>query len=134
VRARRAQGIPDSALAYVSPGGIIGSCISLFFCSLIAIFKGFNYFVPNYKTYGAFDYQNFITAYLGIPLYLIMIFGYKFFMKSKGVKPATADLYSGKARIDEEEAEYVAAEKARNEGRVATIWDKIYDRSLGLLF
>ncbi|OBT74705.1 hypothetical protein VF21_06985 [Pseudogymnoascus sp. 05NY08] len=137
VRARRAQNVPDSAMAFVSPGGIWGSYISLVFCCLIAIFKGFNYFLPKFTgkgAYGQWDYKNFITAYLGIPLYLIMIFGYKFIMKSEGVRPETADLYTGKARIDEEEQEYLAAEKARNGGKEETKWGRIYRRTIGTIF
>ena len=134
VRARRAQGVPDTALAFVSPGGIWGSYISLSFCCLIAVFKGFNYFLPDYTSYGKWDFKNFITAYLGIPLYLIMIGGYKLIMKSEGVRPETADLYSGKARIDEEEAEYIAAEKARNHGKEYGRWERIYNHSIGAIF
>lgn len=137
VRARRAQNVPDSALAFVSPGGIWGSYISLGFCILIAIFKGFNFFLPKYTgkgAYGKWDYKNFITAYLGIPLYLLMILGYKLIMKSEGVRPETADLYSGKARIDEEELEYLAAEKAKNGGKEETKWGRIYRRTIGTIF
>lgn len=114
-----------------------GSVGALIFCILIAFFKGFNYFVDSSVaggTYGAFDYKNFITAYLGIPLYIIMIFGYKLIMKSQGVKPATADLYSGKARIDEEEIEYLEAERLKNDGKPQSKLDKIYERTIGAVF
>lgn len=136
VRARKAQNVPDTALAFVAPGGIWGSYVSLFFCCLISVFKGYDYFVPNYKEggYGKWDYENFITAYLGIPLYLIMIFGYKIIMKSKGVRPETADLFSGKARIDEEEAEFLEAEKLANHGKEETKWGRIYRRTIGAVF
>jgi amino acid transporter len=137
VRARRAQNIPDTAMAFVAPGGKWGSIASLCFCILIAIFKGFDYFVHGSavgKTYGSWDYKNFITAYLGIPLYLIMIAGYKLLMKSKGVKPETADLYSGKAKIDEEEAEFLAREAIRKNGKEDTKWGGLYKRSIGAIF
>jgi amino acid transporter len=44
------------------------------------------------------------------------IFGYKFFMKSKMVKPHEADFYTGKDEIDREEEIFVArmAEKKAN--------------------
>jgi len=111
VRARKAQGIYDHELVYTAPLGIWGSYGALFMCIVIAIFKNFNVFVHS-KTYGKFDYKNFITGYLGIPLYLIMIFGYKVWMKTEGVKPALADLYSDKQRIDDEEAEFLALESS----------------------
>ena len=112
VRARKAQGIANSSLAYKAPFGIWGSYIALFFCCLIALTKNFNVFV------GKFDYANFITGYLGIPLYLIMIVGYKFIMKSQKVQSHTADLYTDKDIIDREEEEYLARRAQKlEEGR-----------------
>ncbi|KAF1931660.1 uncharacterized protein M421DRAFT_417425 [Didymella exigua CBS 183.55] len=125
VRARRAQGITDNQLAYVAPFGLWGSIIALFFCCLIALTKNFNVFTRSPKTYGDFDYKNFITGYLGIPIYLICIFGYKFFMKSKGVKPHEADFYSGKDEIDREEEAFLAAQAEKelaNEGKKGGSW------------
>ena len=120
IRARRAQNVPDTALAFVSPLGLPGSIVALVFSCLIAIFKGFNYFVHMPKTYGDFDYKDFITAYLGIPLFAIMFFGYKLAVGSKFVRPEEADLFSGKAKIDEEEAEFL---ETRTWGReVSVIW------------
>jgi amino acid transporter len=50
---------------------------------------------------------------------LICIFGYKFIMKSKMVKPHEADFYTGKAEIDREEEAFLAhaAEKKATEGK-----------------
>lgn len=41
------------------------------------------------------------------------IFGYKFFMKSKMVRPHEADFYTGKDEIDREEEAFVAAQAAK---------------------
>ncbi|KAH7064315.1 amino acid permease-domain-containing protein [Paraphoma chrysanthemicola] len=108
VRARRAQGITNDQLAYTAPFGLIGSYIGLFFCCLIALTKNFNVFTKG--KYGNFDYKNFVTGYLGIPVYLICIFGYKFFMKSKMVRPHEADFYTGKDEIDREEEAFLAVQ------------------------
>lgn len=64
VRARNAQGITRDQMAYVAPFGLWGSYIALFFCCLIALTKNFTVFVHDKKTYGNFDYKNFITGYL----------------------------------------------------------------------
>ncbi|EMD63666.1 hypothetical protein GGP41_005691 [Bipolaris sorokiniana] len=111
VRARNAQGITKDQMAYTAPFGLVGSYIALFFCILIALTKNFSVFTRG--SYGSFDYKNFITGYLGIPIYLICIFGYKFIMKSKMVRPHEADFYSGKAEIDREEEEFVAHAAAK---------------------
>lgn len=115
VHARRAQGVMDQDMPYVSPLGLYGTYFALVFCILIAIFSNFGVFVrvptrdpPN------FDYKTFITGYLGIPLYLIMIFGYKIVMKSKAKTPLTADIFTGKEFIDQEEQEFLALKEARN--------------------
>lgn len=99
VKARRAQGIADSQMVYRAPLGLWGSYVALAICCLIGLTKNFSVFV------GTFQYKNFITGYLGIPLYLIMIIGYKLVMRSKEIKPDKADLFSGKAQIDREERE-----------------------------
>ncbi|KAK6537343.1 hypothetical protein TWF694_011535 [Orbilia ellipsospora] len=98
VRARQAQGVDPSTLAYKAPFGIAGTYFALFWCILIALTKNFNVFVHT------FDYKNFITGYLGIPLYIIMIFGYKFIKRTKGIKAEEADLWTGKDVIDRDEA------------------------------
>lgn len=114
VRARRAQGLKKEDMAYTAPLGLYGTYFALVFCILIAVFSNFGVFVhvptranPN------FDYKTFITGYLGIPLYLIMIFGYKIMMKSKGKTPFDVDLYTGKDVIDQEEQAFLAEKGAR---------------------
>jgi len=114
VRARRAQGITDDQLAYTAPLGIWGSYGALVSCSIIAVFKNFNVFTYN-KTYGNFDYKNFITGYLGIPLYLIMIAWYKFYFKNTGIPASQADLFTGKDKIDREEEEFLRRKALKGE-------------------
>ncbi|KAF1957952.1 dicarboxylic amino acid permease-like protein [Byssothecium circinans] len=123
VRARKAQGITDEMMPYVAPFGMWGSIIGLFFCCLIALTKNFNVFTHN-KTYGKFDYKNFITGYLGIPVYLICIFGYKFTTGSKGVKPHEADFYTGKDEIDREEEAFLAFQAATRGDKPTKGWYK----------
>lgn len=135
VNARIAQNIPDTALAYVAPLGRWGSYGALAFSILIAFFKGFALFC--YKRLNGstakFDTSTFVTTYLGIPLYFIMYFGYKISMKTSIIKSEDADLYSGKARIDREEAEFLAAEMEKK-GGPETKLEKIYRLTLGWAF
>lgn len=132
VRARKAQNIPEESLAYKAPFGVAGSYFALAFCIIIALTKNYDVFVHNPETYGNFDYKNFITAYLGIPLYLIMIFGYKLVTGCKGVTPETADLFSGKDEIDREEALYLAAKEAEAEQHGDANW--FYQKFVSWLF
>lgn len=122
VRARRAQGVDETSLPFKAPLGVYGSYFACGFCILIAFTKSYDVFIHNPKTYGNFDTKNFITAYLGIPLYLIMLFGYKFITKSKGVIPEEADLWTGKDEIDREEQEFLAEQAARREDQKQAGW------------
>jgi len=66
VNARAAQGIPNSALAYVAPLGKWGSVGALIFSCLIAFFKGFGLFCHEKLSPGSkFDTDTFVTTYLG---------------------------------------------------------------------
>ncbi|KAL4777601.1 amino acid permease/ SLC12A domain-containing protein [Aspergillus nidulans var. acristatus] len=108
VKARKAQGIPESEFAYTAPLGVWGSYFALFWCIVVSLTKSFDVF-----TGGTFKYKTFITSYLGIPLYLILIFGYKFTTRCKRVLPHEADLYTDKDIIDREEAAYLARQEAK---------------------
>ena len=134
VAAREAQNISDSELAYTAPFGTAGSWVALAFTLLITIVKNFTVFIPD-KSYGSFDWRNFITGYLGIPLYIIMFFGYKVMKRSKWIKSEDADLFSGKQQIDDEEMEFISKEKARlrdKKEQGGFTW--IYERFLGWVF
>ena len=137
VNARKAQGIDDAQLAYKSPFGAIGSYCGLVFCILIAFFKGFYLFCYKLTTKAGtkpeFDTSTFVTTYLGIPLYFILFFGHMIYTKSKKIKSSEADLYSGKDKIDRDEAEFLAAESARK-GGPETKAERIYRLTLGWAF
>ena len=131
VRARKAQNVPRESLAYVAPLGAAGSYGALVFCIIIALTKNYDVFTHN-KKWGNFDYKNFITSYLGIPLYLILIVGYKLITRCERVDPATADLWTGKDEIDREEAAYLALKEAEIERHAQSHW--FYRKFVSWLF
>lgn len=61
---------------------------------------------------GKLGHSLFVTGYLGIPIFLVLIFGYKIIYKTKGYKPVEVDLFSGKDIIDREEEEFLARKAA----------------------
>ncbi|KAL2209654.1 dicarboxylic amino acid permease [Sarocladium strictum] len=130
IKARKAQGIPEDTLPYKAPLGLWGTYIALFFCCLIALTKNFDVFI---KTEGiAFHYESFITGYLGIPLYIILLFGHMAYTKSRPIKAHEADFFSGKEILDAEEAEFLemqAIERAKSVGA-----KKFYNRYVAWLF
>jgi yeast amino acid transporter len=119
-RACTAQGVPTTDLAYRAPCGIVGSVLALVFLSLLILTKGIDVFIPT------FNYKNFIVQYIGIPVYIILIFGYKFMYKTKMVLPKTADLWTGTLVFREEERQQLEKDARENKG--------VYERFVSWLF
>ncbi|KAJ5226064.1 amino acid permease [Penicillium chermesinum] len=120
VRARRAQGVPDSELRFTSPFGIWGSYIGLFVVTILMLIKNFTVFVHSDVVggdYGDFDYPNFITGYLGIPLFAIFFTGFKIARKTSLRNPYTVDLFTGKQAVDDEEREWIERRAAEEEAQ-----------------
>ena len=130
VKARQAQNIEQHELTFIAPWGLEGSYFALIFCIIIVLIKGFEVFVHNKTRKGAekLDRINFITSFFGIPLYLIMIFAYKLYTKSQRRNKLTADLFTGKAEIDQEEDEFLARKAAtrKTTTRSRNRWSWVY--------
>ncbi|KAL1727744.1 amino acid permease/ SLC12A domain-containing protein [Schizophyllum commune] len=134
VKARKAQGVTDEMMPFVAPLGRGGSIGALTGCCIIAVFKNFNVFTPG--SYGTWDYKNFITGYLGIPVYLILIFGFKLWYHyryhvTSSIRPQDADIFSGKAAIDQQEEEFLARQAAKPEAKGMK---RIYKKYIAWLF
>lgn len=127
-RACRVQGINRKRdLPYQAPFSPYGSYVALIFCCIIAVFKGFNSIAGQ----NGFNYKTFITSYIGIPVYLVLIFGYKIFYRTRRVRSVEADLVTGRVNIAKEEEEYEAYQSARPPRRAAHLF---YDKFVGFLF
>ena len=94
--------------------------------------RSFGVFIHNPETYGNFDYKTFITSYIGIPLYVMAFAGWKLWKRTEIIKPHNADIWTGKAEIDREEAEYVAMIAIEEQNLSG--WKKVYRKSLAWLF
>ncbi|KAL4896000.1 amino acid permease/ SLC12A domain-containing protein [Aspergillus ambiguus] len=117
VRARRVQKIPDRAVVFRSPFGPFGSWVALAFCVIIAVVRTFD--IVDQDGYpGRFNHWAFITSYLGIPLYLAIILGYKVATRCKHIRPDEVDLQNLKggderSRDREEEHPTLRTEQAK---------------------
>ncbi|KAF7551262.1 hypothetical protein G7Z17_g5117 [Cylindrodendrum hubeiense] len=132
-KARKAQNISNEMLPYVAPLGIWGSYGALAMCVLVALTKNYDVFVGG--EFGTSDkYKTFITGYLGIPIYLILIFGHKFIMKTRGHKAHEVDFYTGKDIIDNEENEFLARKAALKEREGPSRGGWFYKNFLSWLF
>lgn len=102
VRARRAQGVSDQALAFRARFGLPGTCLALVLCLFISVtivFDSFS-FESGVRT---FDVKSFVASYIGIPIYIILLVGHKIAVRSKHVDPKEADLWTDKNEPDSEQ-------------------------------
>ncbi|KAH7139713.1 amino acid permease [Dactylonectria estremocensis] len=131
-KARQAQEIKNEVLPYVAPLGIYGSYVALAICILVALTKNYDVFVGG--DFGTSKYKTFITGYIGIPIYLCLIFGHKFVTKSRGYKPHEVDFFTGKDIIDNEENEFLAWQAAKREAEGPNRGSWFYNTFVSWLF
>jgi amino acid transporter len=97
--ALKAQGVDRNTLVFKSPFQPYLAWFSLIYFAMIILFNGFYVFEP-------FAYKDFITDYIGIPIFVILFFGWKLVKKTKAVSPAEADIFTGKAAMDAADAHW----------------------------
>jgi amino acid transporter len=93
-KACKVQGISRSDIPFRSPFQPYLAWISLVFFSLIIIFNGFD------SIAGGWDYQAFITDYIGVPIYFGLYLFWRIFKRTRFIPSSEADLYTGKAALD----------------------------------
>ena len=74
---------------------------ALCFFSVIIVFNGFDVFIK--KTPGepwVFSPSDFFTAYVNVPIFFLLFFFWKVLKRTRAVKAAEADIWSGKHAVD----------------------------------
>lgn len=62
-----------------------------------------------------FDHETFITGYIGIPVYVVLCLGYKWWHETKTIKPEDAKLVTLKHYVDAEEEAGIIKDQERKE-------------------
>ncbi|CAG8880941.1 unnamed protein product [Penicillium salamii] len=96
VRARKAQGVSDKSLAFQARFGLPGTCVALVLCLFISVtivFDSFSFESGERQ----FDVRSFVASYISIPLYILLMIGYKVTVSSERVHPKDADLWTDKS-------------------------------------
>lgn len=91
--ALKAQGIDRNTLVFKSPFQPYTAIFALSFFTIIIIFNGFYVFKP-------WVLNDFITAYVGIPIYLFLFLFWKILKRTRWIPPSQADIQTGKAALD----------------------------------
>ncbi|KAL4883060.1 amino acid permease/ SLC12A domain-containing protein [Aspergillus karnatakaensis] len=88
VRFCKAKQVPAQEVPFKAPFGIAGSWIALVLCISIPIMRAIELCDRNFYSHGL-DIGTFVTSFLGIPLYLALVLGYKFVSKQKKLRAIT---------------------------------------------
>ncbi|KKY23463.1 putative arginine permease [Phaeomoniella chlamydospora] len=89
-----AQNVDRNTLIFKSKWQPYQAYGALIFFSLIIFFNGFDAIA------GSWQYKDFITDYIGVPIYFGLFFFWKIFKRTKWINPADADIYTGKNALD----------------------------------
>ncbi|KKY17138.1 putative amino-acid permease inda1 [Diplodia seriata] len=94
-KACEAQGVRNDQLPFRSRGQPYLAYATLGYFAVIILFNGFAVF-----TKGNWSIDDFITAYIGIPIYFGLYIFWKVFKREPIVKVEEMDIWSGKAALD----------------------------------
>jgi amino acid transporter len=97
-KALKAQGIDRNTLVFKSPFQPYTAWAAFVFFALIIVFNGFYCWSPT------FDVDNFVTSYVGIPIFFVLYAFWKIFKRTKFIPPVDVDLHTGKAALDAADA------------------------------
>jgi amino acid transporter len=90
IRAMKVQGVDRSVMPYRNILLPWGAYLALVITAIVIIFSGYAAFIPYFQV------DKFLTAYIGIPVYVINVLWWKFVKKTKRVRPEEADLVTGR--------------------------------------
>ncbi|KAI5480664.1 hypothetical protein MNV49_007591 [Pseudohyphozyma bogoriensis] len=117
MRALKAQGISRDTLPYKAPFQPYAAYTAISITAVVTFFKGFDAFIPR------FQYKSFITNYIGIPAFVVIFLGWKFWHKTKLIPLTEVDLVTGKKEFDDDEE----VEEEKDAARNVPFWKKFWD-------
>jgi len=98
--ALKAQGIDRNTMIFKSPFQPYLAWSAFVYFSLIIVFNGFYAFIPT------FDVDSFVTNYVGIPIYFVLLLVWKVIKRTHWIPSSEVDLYTGKAALDAADAQW----------------------------
>ncbi|PWN47070.1 hypothetical protein IE53DRAFT_382405 [Violaceomyces palustris] len=99
MKALKAQGVSRDSLPWKAPLQPYSSYFAVVFVSIVVFFKGWDTFVPKFNS------KNFVTSYIGLPIFFLLIVGYKLWYRTKVHRPEDVDLKTGAREFDEADVE-----------------------------
>lgn len=90
IRAMKVQGVDRSVMPYRNVLLPWGAYIALAITVVVILFSGYAAFIPRFQV------DKFLTAYIGIPVYVGNVLWWKYFKGTKRVRPEDVDLVTGR--------------------------------------
>jgi len=103
-KALKAQGVDRNTLIFRSRFQPYTAWFAFTYFAIIIVFNGFDVFVG--KNHSHWSVTNFLTAYLGIPIFFVLYGFWKIFKRTPWIHPADADITTGKAALDAEDGQW----------------------------
>ncbi|KAJ5908320.1 Proline-specific permease [Penicillium taxi] len=94
--AMKAQGISRDTLPWNSPFQPYTAWVGFIGSIIITLVAGFSVFLK-----GNWNTSSFVASYIGIPIFIVPIFGWKLWHRTKFQRAATIDLWSGRLQEGE---------------------------------
>lgn len=122
MKAMKAQGMSRESLPWRAPLQPYSSYIAVVFTSIVVFFKGWNAFLFT------FNWRTFVTNYIGLPIFFLILFGWKLWHRTKFIKPEEVDLLTDVREFNEQDELIWKAdeEKAAAEVQNAPVYKKAW--------
>lgn len=115
----KAQSVSRDSLHWKAPLMPYAAYVAVGSGCTIIIFIGFDCFSP-------FSVQGFITSYFGMAFAAAVFIFWKLYKRTKFVRPAEMDLWSGKAEVDAECSIWEVHGKDDPRSAIGRLWDKLW--------
>ncbi|GAC74251.1 amino acid transporters [Moesziomyces antarcticus T-34] len=122
MKAMKAQGMDRNSLPWKSPLQPYLSYFAVVFTSIVVFFKGWNSFLFT------FNWRTFLTNYIGLPIFFLIMIGWKLWHRTKFIRPEEVDLVSDVREFDEQDELVWKQDEEKNNAMMqgAPIYKKVW--------
>lgn len=112
-KACQVQGLPQESLPYKAPFQPYATWIAFSCCLVLMFVGGWEVFLK-----GSWDIPTFLFDYMMVGVFPVLFFGWKFFKKTKWLRPEEVDLLTGVKEIEDYTRNYMPDPKRTKFGKV----------------
>lgn len=113
MKAMKAQGMSRDSLPWQAPLQPYASYFAVVFTSVVVLFKGWNAFLFT------FNWRTFVTNYIGLPIFFLILIGWKVWHRTKILAPTEVDLLTDVREFDEQDELIWKADEERAKAEIS---------------